>query len=381
MDAQPLERPARSGRAPAIGFGRRGALKGFLSFAAAATLLAFVLPRAAGAGWGTIVSTLGGVSVLALAGLGVVWFAGLLAHMVVMTSALPGLTVRRALLLSLTGSSVSNVLPMGGAAGTALNYSMCRRWGHSRAAFVLFSVVTHIWGLVAKLLLPALAMAGLLVAGRPSAHLAVACGVALAALVVLVTGLAGVLARESAAVALGRAGERAVSFAGRRARRPWRVELQAPARALRKQAIAMTRSHWHRPATGMLLYFGLQAVLLSMCLQAVGGPMSPLYVFAAYAVERLLTVVVLTPGGLGFVEVTMTAMLVAFGATPVAAAAGVLLYRAFTFALEIPVGGALLLGWLAAQRWSGQADPALVPFDPLGSAPVALHPELAGVAA
>ena len=37
-------------------------------------------------------------------------------------------------------------------------------------------------------------------------------------------------------------------------------------------------------------------------------------------------------------------------------AAGVLLYRGFTFALEIPVGGVWLGGWLVARRRRHAAD-------------------------
>ena len=67
---------------------------------------------------------------------------------------------------------------------------------------------------------------------------------------------------------------------------------------------------------------------------------------AAFAVERVLTLVVLTPGGAGLAETGTVGVLVAFGVDPASAVAGVLLYRLFTFALEIPVGGAAALGWL-----------------------------------
>jgi uncharacterized membrane protein YbhN (UPF0104 family) len=90
-------------------------------------------------------------------------------------------------------------------------------------------------------------------------------------------------------------------------------------------------------------------------LHAVGFAISPVQVLAVFALERLLTVLVVTPGGLGVVEVGMTAVLVAFGGNPAAAAAGVVLFRAFTMALEIPVGGALLLGWLGLRRSAARA--------------------------
>jgi uncharacterized membrane protein YbhN (UPF0104 family) len=68
-------------------------------------------------------------------------------------------------------------------------------------------------------------------------------------------------------------------------------------------------------------------------------------VLAAFAVERILSMVVITPGATGVVEVGMTGVLVALRVDATAAAAGVLLYRAFTFGMEIPVGGLSMLAW------------------------------------
>ena len=57
----------------------------------------------------------------------------------------------------------------------------------------------------------------------------------------------------------------------------------------------------------------------------------------------------------------MAGMLVAFGVTPVVAAAGVLLYRAFIVGFEIPAGGAAMLWWLIrrghARRFETQGQP------------------------
>jgi uncharacterized protein (TIRG00374 family) len=311
----------------------------------AAVLLVVVLPRTSGGHWTTIGAALRPVSPGVVAGLAVVWLIGLVAHMLVLTAALPGLTVRRGLLMSLTGSAVSNVLPMGGAAGTALNYSMARRWGHSRSAFVAFSVISHVWGLLAKLAMPLLALGAVLVTGRSPGLLLIPAILAAVTLAGLGITAWTVVVRESAALAMARRIEYLIGRAGRRV-----VHLEAPTRALRVQVIAMTRRDWRRPAVGMLAYFTLQAVLLWLCLITVGAVIGPVQMFAVYAVERLLSVVVLTPGGLGVVEVTTTAMVAAAGVAPPLAAAGVVLYRAFTYALEIPVGAALLVGWIALRR-------------------------------
>jgi len=68
------------------------------------------------------------------------------------------------------------------------------------------------------------------------------------------------------------------------------------------------------------------------------------------AVDRLLTLVVFTPGGAGVVEIGTVAALVALGGAPVAVTAGVVLYRGFTCLLEIPVGGTTLAIWLLHNR-------------------------------
>jgi uncharacterized protein (TIRG00374 family) len=73
-------------------------------------------------------------------------------------------------------------------------------------------------------------------------------------------------------------------------------------------------------------------------------------VLAAYAVERMLTLVPITPGGVGVVETAATAVLVGFGADPVGAAAGVVLFRVFSYLIEIPLGAVVAAAWFARTR-------------------------------
>ncbi|MFC6345406.1 hypothetical protein ACFP8W_25705, partial [Nocardioides hankookensis] len=60
----------------------------------------------------------------------------------------------------------------------------------------------------------------------------------------------------------------------------------------------------------------------------------------------------LTPGGAGVVEVGLTGALIGLGGAAASVVAGVLLYRALTYGLEIPVGGAGLAVWLWLRRRS-----------------------------
>ena len=118
----------------------------------------------------------------------------------------------------------------------------------------------------------------------------------------------------------------------------------------RDRVAGLVGERWPQLSLGTIGYGLLQALLLWACLEAVGAQLSPVVVLAAYAVDRVMSMVFLTPGGTGFAEAGTAAALVALGGAPAAMAAGVLLYRGFTFALEIPVGGVWLGGWLVARR-------------------------------
>jgi uncharacterized protein (TIRG00374 family) len=95
---------------------------------------------------------------------------------------------------------------------------------------------------------------------------------------------------------------------------------------------------------GLVGFFGVYYVLFWFCLHAVGVHMSFGQIFAAYAVGRLLTAVGLTPGGVGVTESGTAAVLVAWGAEPAGALAGVVLFSVYTHLMEIPLGA---IGWLA----------------------------------
>ena len=307
----------------------------------------WALPKVAGVSWSAIGSMLGTISVRAALGLAALWLAGLLAHSFVLTAALPGLSRRRALTLSLTGSAVSNVVPFGGALGLALNLSMVRAWRFRKSSYATYVVVTNIWDVLAKLALPVVAVVFMTGAGvLPTTALRSGALVG-SALMVLVLGLTiGVLSSDRLAQAVVRA---VAHVARRRGHRGDGSSAQIGDGLMsardRVREVVLTR--WGQLTTGMLGYVALQGVLLWFCLRAVGLS-EPVYaVLAALAADRLLSLIPLTPGGAGFAEVGAAATLIACGADPLGVTAGVLLYRAFIFLLEIPVGGVWLGCWLA----------------------------------
>jgi uncharacterized membrane protein YbhN (UPF0104 family) len=114
---------------------------------------------------------------------------------------------------------------------------------------------------------------------------------------------------------------------------------------LQAGTIDLVRRRWGRLSLGMALYTTALLGLMVACFAATGAGLPLGVVLTAFVLERLLTLAGLTPGGAGLVEVAVTGLLVSLGAAAGTAAAGILLYRGLTMALEVPVGGAWLLAW------------------------------------
>ncbi len=339
-----------------------------LSLVLAATLLGYALPRLVGT---TVPDVLGALRIVAGSEavlLTLLWLAGLYVYSFVLTAALPGLTHQRALNLNLTGSAVANVLPFGGAAGMSLNYVMIRSWGFDVAGFSAYTLITNLWAILLKLAMPAVALVALVVSGQHVAASLRWSGLVAAGLLtgVVVTLLSGLVRRRAAASIIALLAP-LVAAVSRLVRRPLEQEMIATELlAFRDRVSGLVGARWGQLTLATAGYGLLQAALLWACLHAVGAHLGLVMVLAGYAVDRVMSIVFLTPGAAGFAEAGMAGVLVAMGGAPAVVTAGVLLYRGFTFALEIPVGGAWLAGWLLLRRRRLQAEKdALVPV-PVG---------------
>jgi uncharacterized protein (TIRG00374 family) len=292
----------------------------------------------AGVSWGSVLGVLGGVTAWQLGLLALIWLGGLGIYSLVLSAALPGLGVRRSLLLNLSGSAVANVVPLGGAVATAMNWRMARTWGHTDGAFAAYCLLTNVLDVLTKLVLPMVAVATLVALSMhvPPVLWAMTAGCAVVILVALL--VRAVLSRR-------RSG--AEPDAG------WLRSLRALVQESGGRMREVLSDHWQRLLSASIGYVAAQVVLLYVSLHAVGLAAPVGIVLTAAAIERLGTLVPLTPGGTGVAEVGTIAWLVAAGLNPVAVVAGVLLYRVFLIVMEIPLGGALLAAWVWGQRTSG----------------------------
>ena len=97
-------------------------------------LLVWGLPHFAKTTWSEVWAVLVDVPPLRAAEfLGLV-LIGLWWYTFTLTGSMPGLSHARAFIVNIAGSSVSNVLPGGGAVGLAATFAICRSWGFSNRA-------------------------------------------------------------------------------------------------------------------------------------------------------------------------------------------------------------------------------------------------------
>ncbi|WP_158844824.1 lysylphosphatidylglycerol synthase transmembrane domain-containing protein [Saccharothrix deserti] len=300
------------------------------SLGLAAWLLVALVPAVGGVAWTAVGEQLRTIGAGTALGLTALWLAGLWAYTYVLTGSLPNLRNTQAFGLNAAGSAISNVLPFGGAAGVAVTAVMASSWGHSARAITTSTIVSGLWNALSRAVLPVLALAvqGAVVLGNGVLVATIsAAGGLLAAVVVLLRlrWLGGLL------------GGRATRFLLR----------------VRRQTNQVVRDGWRQMTLGMLAYLLLQGVLLWWCLAAAGVHLGLGPTVAAYAVSRLLTLAVITPGGVGVTESGTIALLVSLGTPAAPAVAGVLLFAFFTYLMEIPLGGVVWLSWSARRARSG----------------------------
>ena len=110
----------------------------------------------------------------------------------------------------------------------------------------------------------------------------------------------------------------------------------------------------------MVSHLSLFLVLL-LALRFVGvdaEQVSTVEALAVFAFARLLTAVPFTPGGLGVIELALITGLAAAGGPRALVAAAVLVFRALTYVLPIPIGMGTYLFWRHNRSWRREPNTA-----------------------
>ena len=349
-DAAP-ERPDAAPRSRRRG---RRRLLDVLSLLLVVAIFGLVFPRIAS--YGEVGAVLAGLSWLAVLGLVAIAVWNLMTYWLLTTAILPSLRLREAAVSSLGSTAVSNTLPAGAALGMGVTWRMFGSWGVRSEDFAVFTLVSGVWNQFVKLAMPLVALALLVVGGNTDPALVTAAVIGVAVLVVAVTALVLVLRSARLAERVGAWLQRLFAAVFRLLRRPAPANVAAAVVEFRARAAHVLAARgWWITAMTLISHITLWLVLL-VCLRVCGVSEDEVpwqESLAAFAFVRLLTALPITPGGLGVVELGLTGPLAAGldadGAARVAAA--VLLYRALTYVLPIPLGALALLWWRMNRSW------------------------------
>jgi putative heme transporter len=284
----------------------------------------------------------------------------ILTYQFIILAALPGLTLLRAFVVGQISTAVSNTLPAGSAVGVGVTYTLFSSFGFEAGPIAIASVVTGLWNTFVKLGLPVIALAVLTVGGgsNPALQSAAVTGVAvLAGAVVL---LALIMSSEAVARSAGaRLGAFASSLARPFQRGPYEDWDEGLAR-FRSQSIDLLRKRWLAITLATLVSHLSLFALLLLTLRHMGVPASAVSgpeALAAFAIVRLVTAVPITPGNLGIIEVGLAAALVVAGGEESLVVAAVLIYRALSYLLQVPLGLVAYGIWRSKKSWRAAPEP------------------------
>lgn len=273
--------------------------------------------------------------------------------------ALPGLTWGQAMVVNNGSTAVANVMPGGGALGMGVTWKMLRSWGFSGPAISRQILVVGVWNNFAKLALPVIAWAVLILGGGSSGPLISAAITGLVVLAIAVAVLWAILASDVFARRFGSFVERLLNLALRAVRRKPLTGLDGGMSEYRTELIETIRARGPALTIAVIVdHLALYFVLL-LSLRAVGvsnEAISWQEALAAFATMRLVTAVPITPGGLGFVEGGLVAVLAKMAPgnsidLESKILAAVLIFRLISYVTPIVLGALSLMYWTVSDRW------------------------------
>lgn len=282
----------------------------------------------------------------------------------VLVVTMPGLTLGQAFVLTQSTTAVSNTLPGGGAIGIGLTYGITHTWGFSRSRITLSVLLSGIWNNFVKLGMPVLALALLALQGNPGTGRVIGAALGIGGLVAAVVIFALMLRSENGARRVGEVSARIVSRLLRLVRRPPVTGWEKATTKFRGRTILLLRARWHWLTLATLVSHVSLYILLLVSLRFAGvTEVSWVEVLAVFSFARLVTAIPITPGGVGVVELALIAGLTAAGGSGEEVAAGVLVYRALSYVLPIPLGVLTYVYWRRNHSW--RRAPNTAPRTPL----------------
>jgi uncharacterized protein (TIRG00374 family) len=272
----------------------------------------------------------------------------------VVLSTMPGLTFGQATVATETTTAVSNTVLGGAAISLGLTYAMNSSWGFSRSRTSVSLLVSGLFNNFAKLGLPVLALALLAFTSTPTTGKLLAGVAGVAGLVVAVAVLWLLLRSRESAARLGTLMGRAASGVLRPLGRPPVEGWDRATTKFRDRTALLLHARWHWITLATLISHLSLFLVLLLALRFLGvdsGQVGWAEALAIFAFARLLTAIPFTPGGLGVVEFALITGLAAAGGERALVAAAVLVFRALTYVLPIPLGLVTYVIWQRNRSW------------------------------
>ena len=331
-------------RRPAV----RRLVPAVLAFVVVVGTFAFVLPRFAN--YGDVVDVMSQMSVLSIVVLLVTGIVNIATFSPNWMAALPGLSYRKSLRVTLAGTAIANLAPLGGAVSMGMQYAMFRTWGFEKRESSRAMVVTGVWNNLVNLALPLCGLSLLLLRGGRNAALEVSARIGVVAFVIVAGAFIQVLRSNSGAKKVGRVADRVVRLWDRLRRQvTLRASLSDVLVTFRNDSVDLLRRRWLALTVSTVAGVMSVFVVLAVAIRAVGivgAEVTFAEAFAAWAGTRLLsTAFPVTPGGLGVVDIGLTTALTGFGGRTESVVAAVLVYRAVTWLPPIVLGSFCAIGW------------------------------------
>ena len=329
-------------------------LQAGISLAIIAGIFLGIMPLIAD--YGDVFDTIKAMSGLEGGSLVVVGLWNLATYWFVLTAALPGLRLREAAVVNQASTAVSNTLPAGGVIGVGVSITMLTSWGFTIGSIGRSAVVTGIWNNFVKLGMPVLALSLLALEGKITPARLAAAAVGIAVLVGAVVVFALLLRSDQLARAIGRGVGRAIDWVRQLLNKQPVGNWGERSSTFRTETIGLLRHRWLRLTIATLVsHISLYLVLL-LAVRHVGvsqEELSWIAVFAAFSFVRLISALPLTPGGVGVVELGYAAVMT-IGLDDITSAqvvAAILVFRAVTYLLPIPLGLIAYIVWRLNNTW------------------------------
>ena len=276
---------------------------------------------------------------------------------------IPKLGIARAFVALENTALVSNLVP--GPSGTTMRFVIYRSWGITSADFAKGWLVSSAFNNLLVLAMPVVGAILVITTSdvEPPPWLAGVALIGLVATTAAVLLVIGILRSESLARRVGSIYGRLLQKLRGLMKKPAAGQDGAEAVVrFRTDAIDAMRDSGVALALTISAKFVVTALLLWMSLDAVGFPsgyLSPAEVFAAYTFVRLLTIVNITPGSVGIAEALYASSLTYLagpGADEALIVAGVVVFRAATYALPIVLGVICNIIWRRKRSWRAEVE-------------------------